>query len=184
MYEIELTSQNILLRPYQIIDIEPLYEAARSSINEVYTWLPWCHPDYSIEESGIWVASQIEAWKNDIEYSFCILDSTTGEFFGGCGLYQINKLHNTANLGYWVKTEKVNMGIASNAAKLAVQFAINELKFTRIEILTAKENFSSQKVAKKIGATKEGILRNRLVLHGQPIDAVCFSIIPDDFNKN
>ncbi len=184
MHEIELKSQNVLLRPYQTIDIEPLYEAARSSINEVYTWLPWCHPDYSIEESGIWVASQIEAWKNNIEYSFCILDSTTGEFLGGCGLNQINRLHHIVNLGYWIKTDKVNKGIASKAASLAAQFAINELKFSRIEIITATENFSSQKVAEKIGAKKEGILRNRLFLHGKSIDAFCYSIIPDDYSKN
>ncbi len=181
MQEIELAANNILLRPYQTIDIEPLYEAARSSIKEVFTWLPWCHPDYSIEESGIWIASQIEAWKNDLEYNFCIIDAGTGEFLGGCGLNQINKIHNFVNLGYWVKTGKVNMGIASHAARLSAEFALKELNFSRIEIITAVGNIASQRVAVKIGAKKEGIFRNRLLLHGKSVDAICYSIIPEDF---
>jgi RimJ/RimL family protein N-acetyltransferase len=35
-------------------------------------------------------------------------------------------------------------------------------------------------VAEKVGAVREGVLRNRLMLHGTIHDAVIFSLIPDD----
>jgi RimJ/RimL family protein N-acetyltransferase len=42
----------------------------------------------------------------------------------------------------------------------------------------AIENKASQGVAVKAGAMREGILRNRLLLHGKIHDAVMFSLIP------
>ena len=41
----------ILLRPYTLEDTDNLYDAARESIDEVYPFLPWCHPDSMREES-------------------------------------------------------------------------------------------------------------------------------------
>lgn len=48
---ISLTDGAVTLRPYQEDDIESLFEAARESIAEALVWMPWCHPDYSIEGS-------------------------------------------------------------------------------------------------------------------------------------
>lgn len=58
--DIQLTYGVIILRPYQISDINYLYEAARESIAEVSVWLPWCHANYSIEESRTWVKERPE----------------------------------------------------------------------------------------------------------------------------
>lgn len=123
---------------------------------------------------------QLEAWKKGTEYSFCIIDRKNGEFAGGVGINQINRAHNFANLGYWVKTAEAGKGIATTATKFAVLFGFRELKFTRLEILTALENKVSQRVAEKVGAKREGILRNRLLFHRHPLDAVLFALIPED----
>lgn len=56
--DILLTDGVITLHPYQVSDIDSLYEAARESISEMLEWISWCHPDYSIEESRIWIESQ------------------------------------------------------------------------------------------------------------------------------
>lgn len=49
--EAELTDESILIRPYREPDAPLLYAAVRESIPEVSPWLPWCHENYSIEES-------------------------------------------------------------------------------------------------------------------------------------
>jgi ribosomal-protein-serine acetyltransferase len=46
--------------------------------------------------------------------------------------------------------------------------------------VAAVGNVHSQRVAEKIGATREGILRNRLTLGGKQVDAVMYSLIPED----
>jgi RimJ/RimL family protein N-acetyltransferase len=44
----------------------------------------------------------------------------------------------------------------------------------------ATANAASQRVAEKLGATREGVLRNRILIHDQVHDAVMFSLIPSD----
>jgi ribosomal-protein-serine acetyltransferase len=38
----------------------------------------------------------------------------------------------------------------------------------------------SQRVAEKSGALREGVLRNRLLLHGKIHDAAMYSLTPED----
>ena len=56
-----------------------------------------------------------------------------------------------------------------------------KLGLSRIEIVVSKDNEPSLRVAEKLGATKEGLLRNRLRLLGSPCDAYMHSFIPQDF---
>jgi RimJ/RimL family protein N-acetyltransferase len=86
-----------------------------------------------------------------------------------------------ANLGYWVRTAWTSRGVATAAASLAAEFGFEELLLDRIEILAALGNKPSQHVAQKLGAHKEGILRNRLVIHGRAHDAVVFSLIASEW---
>ena len=168
------------IRRYRAEDIPLLYQAARESISEVYPWLPWCHPDYSIEESSSWVLSLDEAWTGDRMYNFLIFDVESGTFVGGVGLNQINREYQFANLGYWVRTSCTGRGAATTATLLAARFGFEELGLERIEIVVAVGNKSSQRVAEKAGATREGVLRRRLKLDGASHDAVMYSLIPED----
>lgn len=178
--DILLTDGVITLRPYQVNDIDSLYEAARESISEMFEWMPWCHPDYSIEESRTWIESQPDKWEKGEEYNFAISYNMGGLYLGGCGLRIIDHNIGIANLGYWVRTSQTKKGIATAAALLLTRFAFNELRLNRVEITVAVDNQASLCVIEKVGATKEGILRNRLTKNDAPCDAVVFSLIPHD----
>jgi len=128
------------------------------------------------------VLSRDEAWANEVECSFVITDAQTGAFLGAVGLNQFNRDHQFANLGYWVRSSCAGRGVATTATVLAARFGLRTLALHRIEILAAAGNRPSQRVAEKAGAKKEGVLRNRLSLRGQPHDAVMYSLIPSDPN--
>jgi ribosomal-protein-serine acetyltransferase len=159
--------------------IDAVYEAVRESINEAHQWLPWCHPDYTKQETVNWVTYQMSSWNNDEEYSFVILEKGTGKLLGGIGLNFINNLHKVCNLGYWVRTSCTGKGVATKAVKLAVEYAINELNFNRVEIIISKDNIASQKVAEKAGAVKECLAKKRLLIHGVPTDSFVYSLIKE-----
>jgi ribosomal-protein-serine acetyltransferase len=74
---IELSDGQILLRPYRTEDTSAVYEAVRESINEISTWMGWCHPDYAIEETSTFILSREEAWSEDREYTFGIFEAGT-----------------------------------------------------------------------------------------------------------
>jgi RimJ/RimL family protein N-acetyltransferase len=176
----EYSDDAILIRPYKSADIDSLFEAGRESINEVYPWLPWCHPEYSRRESREWVRLQPDAWDRGEAYNFAIIARGSGRYIGGCGINLVSRMHRFANLGYWVRTSCAGQGAATAATRLLARFGFEELKLIRIEILAAVGNHASQRVAEKAGAKREGVLRNRLLLHNQAHDAVMFSLVPEE----
>ena len=178
--EIKLTDGSVLLEPYRIGDVDRLYRAVRESIAELSVWMPWCHADYSIEESRAWVETRAEAWGKGTQYDFVITDAKDGFFLGGCGLNRFDHANRTANLGYWVRTSRTKGGAASAAARLLARLGLGELELNRIEIVVAVGNKASQRVAEKVGAKREGTLRNRLIVRDRVYDAVLFSLVPGD----
>lgn len=175
----ELRDELVVLRPFSLVDIADLFTAARESIDSVHSWLPWCHPEYALAESEEWVRKQVRLWEREEEFSFVVRDHG-GTFVGGCGLNQINRIHLIANLGYWTRAGQTGRGYATAAARLVARFGIEQVGLQRIEIVAAVGNVASQRVAQRAGAIREGVLRNRLHLHGESCDAVMFSITPAD----
>jgi RimJ/RimL family protein N-acetyltransferase len=175
-----LTDGRILVRPCNPGDAETIYTAVRESITELTRWAPWCPPDYSMSLCRSWLESRAAAWARREEFDFLVLDAGDNCLLGGCGLYDINRIHNFANLGYWVRTSRAGQGVATAAVQLVAQFGFATLSFTRLEIVAAVGNLASQRVAEKAGAVREGVERNRHIVNGRILDAVMFSLIPSD----
>jgi ribosomal-protein-serine acetyltransferase len=177
-----LTDGVIALRPYRASDIDSVCEAVRESIPELSVWMSWCQPDYSVEDTRTWVESQPDKWEKGAEYNFAISYNTGPLYLGGCGLNVVDRDCGVANLGYWVRTSRTNKGIATAATLLLAQFAFKKLNLNRVELTVAVDNQASLRVADKAGATREGVLRNRVVKNNAPSDAVMFSLIPQDLD--
>lgn len=108
-----------------------------------------------------------------------IRDKQTDELMGGCGLNRIDE-HPTMNLGYWIKTTASGRGVATEACRGLIQFGFQHLGLLRIEILMSVVNHGSRRVAEKSGARFEGLLSNRLFLHGVAHDARLYALTPSD----
>lgn len=183
MMRSEIESENLILRRYEINFAPLLYEAAIESSGGDFTrWMPWCHENYRIEDSESFIAASIENWNNQTEYDFAIFDARDEKFAGGVSLNLFNRERGSANLGYWIRTDKQKRGIAHQAAQRLAKIGFEDLDLRRIEIAVAVENFASQKTAEKSGAMREGVLRQLLSIGGRQHDAVMFSFIKADFN--
>lgn len=109
-------------------------------------------------------------------FEFVITDPDD-TILGGCGINHIDASNRRANVGYWVRSSAVGRGICTAAIRLLIAWAGANTELKRLEILVAVENAASQRVAEKVGAVREGVLRSRLLLHGAFHDAVSFSVI-------
>jgi RimJ/RimL family protein N-acetyltransferase len=146
--------------------------------------MPWAHLDYSLEESKKWIELCARTWAKGKEYNFAILDAKNGSLLGGCGLNQVRRRARFANLGYWVRSKGTRKGIATAAALLVARFGFNELGLTRIEVGAATSNVASQRVAEKIGATRQGIQKRKIAFRDKVYDRVVFSLTPKDLESH
>lgn len=171
-----MPTESVFIRGYDPADGAAFLEAALESVPEVSPWLPWCHAGYSRANADDWVASQALLFAEGVRYEFAIVDGR-GRFLGGCGINQIDPEHRRANVGYWVRTSAAQKGVATAAVTQVARFAFAETDLVRLEILCAVDNRASQRVAEKAGAVREGVLRERLLVHGVHQDAVIYAIL-------
>jgi len=180
---IKLTDGNIIIRPCRLEDAAVICEGVQETMHEMLKWAPWCHPGYSVSDCTSWLSSRSQMWSEGIEYDFVIFDTKDNTFLGGCAIDQINRKHNFATLGYWIRSSQTGKGIATAAVRLIIRLGFKTLGFTRLEIVVAVQNKASQRVAEKVGAVMEGVHRNRHVVRDKTYDSVMFSLIPHDLQE-
>lgn len=166
----------VSIRPYRSEDVPDLFDAVLESRSDLAPWMPWCHPEYSIDDSRAWVELQVVNFAEGREYDFVIV-GPDGRFLGGCGLNLFDLPNRRANLGYWLRSSATGHGHASEAVRQLARWAFENTGFVRLEIIAAVGNVKSQRVAERAGALREGVLRSRLVLHDVAHDAVCYSFV-------
>jgi ribosomal-protein-serine acetyltransferase len=179
-HDVHLASDALVLRPFRMEDADEIHAAVRESMKELGQWLSWCHPAYTIQETLQFLAGRADAFQKDGEHGFAVIERATGRLVGANGINQLDRAALRANLGYWLRTGATGRGFAAGSTKLVAQWALGAYGLERIEIVAATGNKASQRVAERIGATREGIARNRLRVHGVQHDAVVYSLTRAD----
>jgi len=170
----------IQIRRYRPDDVDAVYEAVIESKPELTRWSWWCRDDYARQDALTWVAGRPDAWERNEEWSFLIVDAQ-GQMLWSCGIHRLDLRGGVGELGYWVRTSATGQGVATAATRQLCRWAFEEAGLQRIEILASIENTASQRVAEKAGGLREGILRQRISLHGRRHDCVLFAILKDQF---
>ena len=153
--------------------------AARESVADISPWMAWCHSGYSESDAAAWIQATLDGHRDGTMYDFAIVDET-GRYAGACGINQISRVSGVANLGYWVRSSAMGRGVAPEAVRQLIPWVFSNTPLNRLEIVAAIGNVRSQRVAEKVGAHRDAVLRKRTLVLGQPSDAVLFSVIRPD----
>jgi RimJ/RimL family protein N-acetyltransferase len=179
----EPASSEYLVRRFQSGDAASFLAAVRASLPGLAYEMPWCREDYALDDAAAWMAFAQAAWDSGAEFPLGIFESRSGAVVGGTGINQVNRVHRTGNIGYWVSTPHRGRGVARVAARQAAILGFEELGFTRLEIVVLPSNVASQRVAEALGATLECTARSRLHVHGRAQDALVYSLTLDDAQR-
>ena len=175
MKDVAMTD-SVKIRPCQPDDVDAIYEAVIESKAELSQWMAWCHDTYTRQDAVNRAASRPIAWEQNQEWSFVVVDGD-GRLLGTCGIHRLDLLNGVGELGYWVRTSATGKGVATAATRQLCKWAFQERKLHRIEIVVSENNLASQRVAEKAGAVREGLLRERLLLHGRRHHCVLYAIL-------
>lgn len=174
------SGETYVLRQPRPEDAEMICDAVLESQEELAPWMPWCHANYGIGDTQVWIEECIKERECGEGFPYIIVEAAKSICIGACGLHRIDKQNRSADLGYWVRNSQTGQGIAAAAAKAVAVSAFRDLDFVRLEIVVVVGNEKSEGVAKKIGANYDCLLRNGM-MHGDKIlDASLYSLIPED----
>lgn len=117
----------------------------------------------------------------DRKYDFLICHKETGAIMGSAGLsFVVRGPLQRCMIGYILDQEYNGKGYMTEAVKLVVRYAFEELKFHRIIGEASPRNPGSVRVLEKAGFHKEGISRSNLKIHGVWEDHQVLAIINPD----
>jgi RimJ/RimL family protein N-acetyltransferase len=170
---VELGDGQIVLRHWRAEDEDAVYEACQDL--DMLQWLPQIPRPYTREDARAFVTRELDLGP----YQFAI--ERRGRVVGSIGM-RVNE-NDTGHIGYWCLRSERGQGIVPRALELLSRYAFEELGVGRVELVTDPDNASSQRVAEKIGFTREGVLRSHL-LHpdGRRRDSVMFSLLPGELD--
>lgn len=175
-----LSDGHLTIRRWRRDDAPALLELARESAAQIGPWMMWTDTVTDLASAEQFIDERLSQWDSGEGFGFNTVEALSGTMLGGCALGHFNHKHRLANVGYFVHTRARGRGVAGASVRLLTRFAFEDLHLQRLEILVEPANLPSLRVAEKLTAVREGLLRHRLLVHGQPRDAVMFSLLPGD----
>lgn len=179
MKEIYLENEIVHLRPVCLEDVDGLLKAA--NYPEI-----WEHMSVSLltkESLQLYVENAIEEHEANLSYMFVIVHKESNEIIGSTSFLDITASHKRLEIGStWLTLEYWRTNINTSCKYLLLQYCFENLGWNRVQIKTGHENYRSQKAIERLGATKEGCLRNHMIRkEGKIRHTVMYSIIKDEW---
>lgn len=172
-----LHTPRLLLRDVEPADAEAIF--AYSSNPVFYQSLGRRIPP-SLEHVTANIQKQLE--KNSrMPRNWMIVLKDENRLIGDCGFNDYRPDNRRAEINYAVDPAFWNRGVATEAALCVLEFAFDQLKFSRIQAICSTANQRSEAVLKKLGMHYEGLLRRYIQFENHPLDMKMFSLLSTEW---
>lgn len=116
-------------------------------------------------------------------YVFAIVHKDMESVVGAGELNIRDFTNKNGEIGYIVNPDYWGKGLATDVANLLIDFGFSELKLHRIYATCDPRNIGSSKVLEKVGMTKEGRIRENLLIKGGWRDSLLYSILENEWQE-
>lgn len=169
-----LTDGTVTLRAHRPEDAEGSFEQCQDPLSRAWTTVP---VPYSPEQAAEYVGEVMpKGWADDSEWGFAI--EVDGRYAGTVSLR--NEGHGRAEIAYgshpWVR----GTGAVERALRLLLEWGFAEQRLQTVIWWANRGNWSSRRVAWRLGFSFEGTLRAWLPQRGELKDAWVGTLLHDD----
>jgi len=171
-----LSGHHVRLEPLSEAHIAGLAEAGRDP--SIWRYLLYGEVT-SPEKMAAWVKHRLRDKAPGAELPFAVIHLESGKVAGATRYMDIRPEHRGLEIGgTWYGTAFQRTAVNTEAKYLLLRHAFETLGCIRVQLKTDLRNERSQKAIERIGATREGVLRNHMILpDGAYRDSVYFSIL-------
>lgn len=145
-------------------------------------WLPWMNVVIGEAEAGDWLSVRARKRAEDTFHMYGIW---RGEELAGGAVFRIFDTDaKLCELGAWLAPEVTGRGLITRACALMIDWAVTERGMNRIEWRCDPDNVRSSAVARRLGMTCEGTLRQAYVnTAGEFADAEVWSVLAEEWRR-
>lgn len=175
-------SPRLELRPFRRRDLDSLVDAASESIVDLNRWLPWAHVGYGRRDALVFLRDSVSAWGEGRAFDFTIryIDRPTFHV-GNVSVWFVSRQSRVGEVGYWIRSSETRTGVGTESAARVLAVAFDELALHRVVLRIAVGNRGSERIAEKLGFTREGLLRQELQINGQWVDHSIWGLLEEEY---
>jgi RimJ/RimL family protein N-acetyltransferase len=176
----QLAGEYIRLEPLNPeAHLDGLQRAGRN--NTIFEWFA---EDYSSpEKMRSFVETAIEAQDEGTAVPFATIHQESGDVIGSTRFCTIRPANRSVEIGWtWLTPDQQRTPANTEAKYLMLRLAFEEWGCVRVEFETAAANVRARKALNRIGATEEGLLRRHMLIHGEPMDSIYYSVIENEWS--
>ena len=174
----------------KFVQLEPLGEEHITGLAEVandpiiWKYMLYGNVD-TVEKMGDWVHDMLNRQAAGTDLPFAVRQLQTGLLVGATRYLEIRLPQRGLEIGgTWYGTQYQRTVVNTETKLLLLQYAFETLGCIRVQIKTDSRNERSLKAIERLGAVREGTLRNHMVLENGVIrHSVMFSILDNEWQE-
>jgi RimJ/RimL family protein N-acetyltransferase len=176
-----LVTPRLVLRCWQPLDAAAVSQAIESSLDQLSPWLPWPEEPRSFDERVDQLREQRAKLDLGQSFQYGVFAPDGARVLGGVSLFP--RVGPAAlELGYWLRSDAVGQGLASEASAALVRIAFELHQVSRVEIHCDPNNARSVAVPRRLGFRHEATLARRyLDVAGALTDTMLWTLFDDDY---
>jgi [ribosomal protein S5]-alanine N-acetyltransferase len=169
-----LRAGSVVLRQFRVDDARDVASACTDPDIVRFTFM---QEGLTEADAVVWIERGNTWWPRG-HPRFAIADPVDDRVLGQVGM-AVDERHRSAEAYYWVAPGARRQGHAWQALGLLADWAFDE-GVERLYLLIHPGNVPSNRLAERLGFTREGVLRSYEPFKGQRPDLVSWSLLPDD----
>lgn len=176
--------ERVFLRPPEAHDWVEWAELRAESRTFLEPWEPvWPKDGLTRDSFRRRMARYARDAREDEGYAFLAFRRTDEALVGGINLSNVARgIRMSCSIGYWVGECHAHQGFTTDATRVALGFAFDQLRLHRVEAGCVPTNVPSQGLLRKVGFQEEGFARKYLNINGRWHDHLLFAMLASDFH--
>lgn len=132
-----------------------------------------------------WIEEAIALRERGIDYPFVTMDGASGRIAGSTRFRLLDAANRSLEIGgTWLGREFRGSGLNREVKRLMLEYAFEQLGVIRVQFRTDLRNVRSQRAIEKLGAVREGVLRQDFIYaDGYRRSSVFYSILDTEWPR-
>jgi RimJ/RimL family protein N-acetyltransferase len=158
---------------------EEFLQAVERSREHLLAAIPAAHTVHTVEDARAYLRLFADGHASDVKHLVGIwLDGT---LVGLTMLFDFDARRGTCEMGVWLAPEARGRGLVTRACRYVLDWAIGVRGMKRVQWTHSPGNDRSAAVARRLGMTREGVLRSAWTLGDRRTDQVVWSVVAEEW---
>ncbi|WP_432094265.1 GNAT family N-acetyltransferase [Streptomyces sp. bgisy100] len=164
------------LEPWQAEEFLTHMDRARADVDP---WIPWAGRSTDLDSARTVLRDYADRQAADAGRIYGIwLDGT---LVGGVMFVSFDARTGVCEIGCWAEAAGQGRGLVTRAVRLLIDWAVRERGIHRVEWHAAAPNVRSIAVARRLGMSRDGVLRQNFPYAGTRQDTEIWSLLADEW---